>query len=199
RAHRHILPHHTTVSRKRDRQPYFSRHDAAKRRRPLPETTEEERPTTRPAPPCAVVVMGLPQDCSVLDLKSRFEIYGAISRIRIDRDAVGYITYRTKDSADASIAADLDPSFGITVNSKKVRVLWATDPLAMWREGVGNSRDKSSMSKLVRAEVPLSKHGRGNRLSSAIGNTKRSEDSSGSSVLEVPFKGREIVAYDDIL
>jgi len=77
--------------------------------------------------------------------------------------------------------------------------LWATDPLAMWREGVGNSRDKSSMSKLVRAEVPLSKHGRGNRLSSAIGNTKRSEDSSGSSVLEVPFKGREIVAYDDIL
>lgn len=118
--HSNIFPHNTTMSRKRDRQPYFSRHDAAKRRRPLPETTEEERPTTRPAPPCAVVVMGLPQDCSVLDLKSRFEIYGAISRIRIDRDAVGYITYRTKDSADASIAADLDPSFGITVNSKKV-------------------------------------------------------------------------------
>jgi len=80
-------------------------------------------------------------------------------------------------------------------------VLWATDPLAMWREGVGNSKDKGNMSKLVRAEAPLSKHGRGNRLASAaIGNTKRGENSSGSSsVLEVPFKGREIVAYDDIL
>jgi len=78
-------------------------------------------------------------------------------------------------------------------------VLWATYPLAMWREGVGNSRNKGSMSKLVRAEVPLSKHGRGNRLASPIGNTKLSEDSSGSSVLEVSFKGREIVAYDDIL
>jgi len=108
------------MSRKRDRH-YFSRHDAAaKRRRPLPEPVEEERPTTRPALPSAVVVMGLPQDCSVLDLKSRFEIYGAISRIRIDRDAVGYITYRSKESADAAIAAGVDPSFGITVSSKKV-------------------------------------------------------------------------------
>ena len=107
------------MSRKRDRS-YFSRHDTSKRRRPLPEPAEEDRPTTRPSPPSAVVVMGLPHDCSVLDLKSRFEIYGAISRIRIDRDAVGYITYRTKDSADAAIAAGLDPSFEITVNSKKV-------------------------------------------------------------------------------
>jgi len=108
------------MSRKRDRH-YFYRHDAsaAKRRRPLPEPVEEERPT-RPALPSAVVVMGLPQDCSVLDLKSRFEIYGAISRIRIDRDAVGYITYRSKDSAEAAIAAGVDPSFGITVSSKKV-------------------------------------------------------------------------------
>lgn len=79
-------------------------------------------------------------------------------------------------------------------------MLWATDPLAMWREGVGNnSKDSVSVSKLVRAEVPLSRHGRGNRLASTIGNTKSSEDGSGSSVLEVPFRGREIVAYDDIL
>jgi len=55
------------------------------------------------------------------------------------------------------------------------------------------------MSKLVRAEAPLSKRGRGNRLASAIGNPKHGENSSRSPVLEVPFKGREIVAYDDIL
>lgn len=77
--------------------------------------------------------------------------------------------------------------------------MWATDPLAMWREGVGKNKDNVSMSKLVRAEVPLRRHGRGNRLASAIGKAKSSEDGSGSSVLEVPFKGREIVAYDDIL
>ncbi|CAL0318284.1 unnamed protein product [Lupinus luteus] len=192
------------MSHKRDK-PYFSRHapyTAYKRRRPPPEPpleVEEDKPTMRPAPPSALVVMGLPQDCSVLDLKSRFEIYGSIGRIRIDRDAVGYITYRNKESADAAIAASVDPSFGITVDSKKVQVLWATDPLAMWREGVGNNKDKASMSKLVRAELPLRKHGRGNRLASAIGNTKTTEDSSGISVLQVPFSGREIVAYDDIL
>lgn len=105
------------MSRKRDNN-YFSR-NAVKRHRPLQEPAEEERPSTRPSPPSAVVVMNLPIDCSVLDLKSRFEIYGSISRIRIDH-AVGYITFRTKDSADAAIAAGLDTSFGITVNSKKV-------------------------------------------------------------------------------
>ena len=99
----------------------------AKRRRPLPDpapspTADQgsERQSTRPAPPSAVVVMGLPIDCSVLDLKSRFEIYGPISRIRIDRDGVGYITYRSKESADSAISAALDPSFAITIDSKKV-------------------------------------------------------------------------------
>ena len=107
------------MSRKREN-PSFSRHDF-KRRRPLPPPPpEEDKPTKRPTPPSAVIIMGLPLDCSVLDLKSRFEIYGSISRIRIDRDAVGYITYRTKESADAAIAAGHDPSFGVTVNSKKV-------------------------------------------------------------------------------
>lgn len=98
----------------------------------------------------------------------------------------------------------------------------------MWREGVGKNKDRESVSKLVRAEVPLRRHGRGNRLASAIGNTKTnedassgsvlevrhgrsnrlastigntktSEDASSDSVLEVPFRGREIVSYDDIL
>lgn len=134
--HSNIFPHNTTMSRKRDRSAYFSRHDAAKRRLPLPEPAEEETPTMRPAPPSAVVVMGLPQDCSVLDLKSRFEIYGAISRIRIDRDAVGYITYRTKDSADAAIVAGLDPTFGITVNSKTVLTF---SPFSLSHLGFQNS------------------------------------------------------------
>ncbi|OMO55129.1 hypothetical protein COLO4_36183 [Corchorus olitorius] len=197
------------MSRKRDK-PYFSRHNPAysfKRRRPLPPhppppTEDEDKPAAKPTPPPALVVMGLPTNCSVLDLKSRFEIYGSISRIRINRDAVGYIAYRSKESAEAAIAASLDPSFGITVDSKKVQVLWATDPLAQWREGVGTGSNKAngsaSSSKLLRPEVPLSRHGRGNKLASAIIVNPRSSDD-GSSILEVPFKGREIVAYDDIL
>ncbi|EOY00202.1 Homeobox-leucine zipper protein ATHB-54 [Theobroma cacao] len=192
------------MSRKRDK-PYFSRLGPAsisKRRRPLPPyplppPEDEDKPT----PPPAVVVMGLPPNCSVLDLKSRFEIYGPISRIRINRDAVGYIAYRSKESAESAIAASLDSSFGITIDSTKVQVLWATDPLAKWREGVGVGANKdngsSSSSKLLRPEVPLSRHGRGNKLASAIVNPRSSDD--GSSMLEVPFKGRGIVAYDDIL
>lgn len=112
------------MSRKRDK-PYPSRHvptSASKRRRPLPPPPpEDEKPVSKPIPPPAVVVMGLPSNCSVLDLKSRFEIYGSISRIRIDRNGVGYITYRTKDSAEAAIAAALDSSFGVTVDSHKVQ------------------------------------------------------------------------------
>ncbi|KAK8643527.1 hypothetical protein V6N13_012819 [Hibiscus sabdariffa] len=194
------------MSRKRDK-PYFSRHPSAsisKRRRPLPPhpppSDNEDKPVAKPKPPPAVVVMGLPPNCSVLDLKSRFEIYGSISRIRINGDAVGYILYRSKDSAEAAIAASLDSSFGITVDSKRVQVLWATDPLSQWRDGVGvnaNNSEGPTSSKLLRPEVPLSRHGRSNKLASTVVNPRTTDD--GSSMLELPFKGREIVAYDDIL
>ncbi|CAN6727315.1 unnamed protein product [Malus baccata var. baccata] len=212
------------MSRKRDK-PYFSRHApyaGSKRRRPLPPHPEPEpeldKPTYKQPPPPALVVTGLPPDCSVLDLKSRFEIYGPISRIRIDRDAVGYVTYRAADSAQAAIAASLDPSFGITIESKKLQVLWATDPLAQWRKGVGagaENRDSgagsSASSNLVRAEVPLRGRGRGNKLASAIVNPRggaaaapttaapATAAESSSSALDAPSKPREIVAYDDIL
>ncbi|KAJ7953744.1 Homeobox transcription factor [Quillaja saponaria] len=161
------------MSRKRDK-PYFSRHvpsSAAKRHRPMPQAipTADEVDSRSTAPSLA---------------------------IRIDRGAVGYITYRTKDSADAAISAGLDPSFGITIDSKKVQVLWATDPLAQWREGVGSNKNNGSSSRLVRAEVPLRRHGRGNKLASAIVNPRSSD---GSFTHDVPFRGREIIAYDDIL
>lgn len=225
------------MSRKREK-PYPSRHEPtslAKRRRPPPESHADDgvsdRSDNRSSPPPAVVVIGLSSGCSVLDLKSRFEIYGSISRIRIDRDGVGNITFRSKESADSAIAAALDPSFGITVDSKRVfslslsfslficmfdigdakirvllqvQVMWANDPLCQWRKGVaieGGNKDSvpSSSSKLLRGEVPLRRHGRGNRLGSAIVNPRTENNSSYSSVLDVPFKGREIVAYDDIL
>lgn len=201
------------MSRKRDRS-NFTRYDRPapypKRRRPPPPPPPPQsqpndiKPSTKPPPPPAVVVVDLPPDCSVLDLKSRFAIYGEISRTRIDRDAIGYITYRSKDSAEAAITASLDSSFGIAINSKKVQVLRATDPLVQWREGVGagGKRDSgspsSSSSKLLRGGIPLSRHGRGNKLASAVVNPT-SSSSDGPSVLDVPFKGREIIAYDDIL
>ena len=116
------------MNRKRDK-PYFSSRrvpaSASKRRPPLPPQAEEpeeaelDKPTFKP-PPSALVIMGLPPNSSVLDLKSRFEIYGSISRIRIDRDAIGHVAYRTADAAQAAVDAALDSSFGITLHSKKV-------------------------------------------------------------------------------
>lgn len=98
----------------------------------------------------------------------------------------------------------------------KVQVMWASDPVPQWKAGLG--RKEGLSSKLVRAEVPLSRHGRGNKLGSAIVNPKDENKSSkntngdannddkvnradadGNSGLDGSFKGREIVAYDDIL
>ncbi|KAJ6721808.1 hypothetical protein OIU85_024856 [Salix viminalis] len=159
------------MSRKRHRS-NFTLHDRPApypKRRPPPPPSQpiEVKPSTKPPPPPAVVVRDLPRDCSVLDLKSRFAIYGEISRIRIDRDGNGYITYRSKDSAEAAITASLDASSGIAIDSKKVRVSWAADPLVQWREGVGAGSRKDcgspppSSSKLLRGGIPLSRHGRG--------------------------------------
>ncbi|GJQ96105.1 nucleotide-binding alpha-beta plait domain-containing protein [Tanacetum coccineum] len=207
------------MSRKREREsqtPYttnsnnnnFSRH-FSKRRRPLPPLDDfppEIKPSSSSA---AVVITGLSSDCSVLDLKSRFEIYGAISRTRMDSGGVAYLTFRMKDSAQSAIDASLDPSFGITLNSNKVQVMWANDPVPQWREGVKKKEVSPSSSKLLRPELPLSRHGRANKLGSAIVNPRdeknntntavNNENKSGRRGVNVPLRGREIVAYDDIL
>lgn len=100
----------------------------------------------------------------------------------------------------------------------QLQVVWATDPLVMWREGVtvvGEGKDKtspslsSSSSKLLRPEISLRKHGRSNRLASAIVNPRRSNNVDGESggdggslscsATRREFKHRDIVAYDDIL
>lgn len=214
------------MSRKRDRA-QFSRqvpYSFSKRRRPLPpkfDTTydlslpDDNNPSVAAGASTkqqmTVVVVGLPSNCSVLDLKSRFEIYGSISRTRMDPNGLAYVTFRSHNSAQSAISASLDPSFGITILSKQVQVMWATDPVPQWREGV--AKREGMPSKLVRAEVPLSRRGRSNKLGSAIVNPRdeiNTDDSvnhdnnkkdggnivSGSN--EAP-KGREIIAYDDIL
>ncbi|KAJ9549097.1 hypothetical protein OSB04_021640 [Centaurea solstitialis] len=207
-------------SRKREK-PYFSRHTPyttfPKRRRPLPSdpaaATDDYFPDQPPSSAdtntnTAVVVAGLSSDCSVLDVKSRFEIYGSISRTRMDAGGFAYVTFRSRDAAESAIAASLDPSFGITLNSNRVQVMWANDPVPQWREGV-KKKEASSSSKLLKPELPLSRHGRGNKLGSAIVNyrdekndgntTVNNEKNGGRKGLNVPSRGREIVAYDDIL
>ncbi|KAL7163984.1 hypothetical protein ACSBR2_039985 [Camellia fascicularis] len=195
------------MSRKRDK-PYSSRHvpySLPKRRRPLPPphpsspsasaaTSDDCHQKSAAKSPSTVVATGLSPDCSLLDIKSRFQIYGSISRTTIHHGGVAYITFRSKSSAESAIAASLDPSFGITLDSNKVHVTWATDDVPQHKDSTDSF--SSSSSKLVRAEVPLSRHGRGNKLGSAIVNPISKNSDSG---LEVPFKGREIVAYDDIL
>nr|CAD1827912.1 unnamed protein product [Ananas comosus var. bracteatus] len=62
------------------------------------------------AAPSVVIVTGLPGDCTVLELKSRLEIYGPVARTRVDAaDGVGYVTFRSAAAADAAVAASLDP------------------------------------------------------------------------------------------
>ncbi|XP_020087413.1 uncharacterized protein At1g27050 [Ananas comosus] len=141
--------------------------------------------------PSVVIVTGIPGDCTVLELKSRLEIYGPVARTRVDAaDGVGYVTFRSAAAADAAVAASLDPARGVAIRSKKVFVVRASDPLQQWKTGVGAS---PSLSKLLRRETPLSKHGRSNKKlnpNTTIPSEQREPDLS--------FKGREIVAYDDL-
>ncbi|VVA92349.1 unnamed protein product [Arabis nemorensis] len=185
------------MSRKRDKPYYPYRHIPAgriskRRRQWVPPSSENdeiiEKPTTKPPPPPSLVVIGLPANCSVLELKSRFEIYGSISRIRIDKDGFGCVSYRTAESGEAAIAASHEPSFGISIDSKKLQVVWATDPLV-------DKTPTSSSSKLVRPEISLRRHGRSNRLASAIVDPRSSRSPATARV----SKHRDIVAYDDIL
>ena len=115
------------MSRKRDKT-YHSRHHGpyrlSKRRRspPLSDDAVEYALAdySSSKSPATVVVIGLPQDCALLDIKSRFQIYGWISRTTMRHGGVAYVTFRSKESAEAAIAASVDPSFGIAIDSKRV-------------------------------------------------------------------------------
>ncbi|PKU68345.1 uncharacterized protein At1g27050 [Dendrobium catenatum] len=137
--------------------------------------------------PSAVMVTGLPSDCTVLELKSRFEMYGPISRTRIDENCFGYVTFRFDQAAEAAIAASIDPTFGIAIRTSKLQVVRASDPVTHWRIGVRSS----STSKLVRSERPLSRLGRSKKQ--IIPGTIAAKNGSESSYTE-----REIKAYDDL-
>lgn len=210
--------------RKREK-PYYSRHapySLPKHRRPLPldaapsdDADNSSNSSTAAKAPTSVVVIGVPAECSVLDLKSRFEIYGPISRTRMEPDGVAYINFRSNEAAQSAVDAARDSSFPISLQSTPVQVMWASNPVPKWEGGAG--RKDGLSSKLVRPEVPLSRHGRGNRLGSAIVNPRdennankstngdsnnngiNSAASIGCSGIEGSFRGREIVAYDDIL
>ncbi|XP_047319869.1 uncharacterized protein At1g27050 [Impatiens glandulifera] len=184
-------------------------HSQPKRRRPPPPPFDDEsfenginmRPErSAPRTPSTVMVIGISQDCSMLDVKSRFEIYGSISRTTIHPDGVAYVTFRSKDAAESAISASLDPSFGITLDSNKVQVIWAGDSAPQWRAGVMR-KDCLNSSKLLRDEIPLSRHGKGNnRLGSMIVNPNHpGGQSSYSGGMKMGLKGREMVAYDDIV
>ena len=90
--------------------------------------------------------------------------------------------------------------------------MWASDPVPQWREGVKKKEAYSSSSKLLKPELPLSRHGRGNKLGSVIVNSRDEKKDGNTTInnaiesssgrrkgLNLPIRGREIVAYDDIL
>lgn len=125
------------MGRKRERQ-YQSRHvpySFPKRRRPLPPPVDADNAVAvnddllpensmgSAKLPTTVVVIGLTTECSVLDLKSRFEIYGSISRTRMDPGGLAHITFRSRESAVAAVAAAADAAFPITLHSKPVSSL----------------------------------------------------------------------------
>ncbi|XP_031488069.1 uncharacterized protein At1g27050 [Nymphaea colorata] len=141
-----------------------------------------------------LIVSDLPAGCTVLELKTRFEMFGSVSRVKIEQNlGFGYITFRLRDSAELAIMTSRNPLYPISIGNKQVHVSWANDPLPQWRAGVGLSMQKDgSTSKLLRAEVPLSRHGKTSRR---LGDDKLTSRKDPNSI----HKGREIIAYDDLL
>ncbi|KAJ3698843.1 hypothetical protein LUZ61_002548 [Rhynchospora tenuis] len=156
-------------------------------------------PPSASAAPSEVVVTGLPSDCTVLELKSRLQQFGSISRMKIDGSGSGHVTFRSDAAAQAAILASLEPGLGISVGSCKVLVV---RPSKQEKTEIATN----SLSPLLRPEPPLRKYGRSNRkladgelvqstgfepeLGSAIPSTRADPDLRPNS--------REIVAYDDL-
>ncbi|KAE8798484.1 hypothetical protein D1007_26159 [Hordeum vulgare] len=172
-------------SRRRGKRGRTSPDPPAKRRRGSLESMPgelEAAPAPVPAPaaapqPSLVMVAGLPPGCGVIELKSRLEAYGPVARTRIDAAAAtGHVTFRSGAAAMAAIAASLDPECGITIGSKKVLVVQASE--------VPNN--PTSVVPSVPADAS-------NNITSDALATPSSRIAS-----QVIHKAREIVAYDDL-
>ncbi|KAK9107769.1 hypothetical protein Syun_023780 [Stephania yunnanensis] len=190
------------MSRKREK-PYFSQPpESSKRRRtkPTPSSSssirdEHEAAKKSSSASAKVVATGLPSACSVLKLKSRLEMYGCVSRLRIDRGGVGYITFRSRTPPMPPLPLLSIPCWALSSTricklwslEFEVQVSWANDPVPQWKEGVRlSSKNVRSSSRLLRPELPLSKYGRENKLAASSSSPRQG--------LHNPFKGREIVA-----
>ena len=174
-------------SRRRGKRGRTSAGPQAKRRRGPLESMPGEleaapAPVPAPAPaaaaqPSVVMVAGLPPGCGVIELKSRLEAYGPIARTRIDAAAAtGHVTFRSAAAATAAIAASLDPECGITIGSKKVLVVQAS-------EAPNNS------TSVVQSDPADASN---NFVSDALAIP------SSRIAPEAIHKAREIVAYDDL-
>ncbi|KAJ1285663.1 hypothetical protein BS78_03G295100 [Paspalum vaginatum] len=122
------------------------------------------------------MVAGLQPGCGVLELKSRLQAYGPIARARVDGPAAtGYVTFRSGAAAVAAIDASLDPDGGITIGSKKVLVVPASEAPKDSKGTVRSSHDTMVKTVIANSASPTSKVAPG-----------------------VTYKAREIVAYDDL-
>ncbi|KAK4423777.1 hypothetical protein Salat_1960600 [Sesamum alatum] len=187
-------------SRKREK-PY-SRHapySLPKRRRPLPldaaagEDAVDDSSTSSTAAkaPTSVVVIGVPAECSVLDLKSRFEMYGPISRTRMEPNGVAYINFRSNDAANP-------PSMRLEIQVFRV------NPALNSSTGDVGERSSSTMEGRTWPEGRIiikaneNKSNKNTNGDATNDDNANSADAVGNSGLDGSFKGREIVAYDDI-
>ncbi|KAM0836849.1 hypothetical protein ACQ4PT_062048 [Festuca glaucescens] len=170
----------TRRSRRRGKRGRTSPDPPSKRRRgPLESEYDdlEAAPAPVPAPqPSSVMVAGLPPECGVMELKSRLEAYGPIARTRIEAAAAtGHVTFRSAAAAASAIAASLDPDCGITIGSKKVLVVQASEAPNEQKSVVQSDPADATKNGVGDASAILSRLG-----PRAI------------------HKSREIVAYDDL-
>ncbi|XP_078436782.1 homeobox leucine zipper protein [Wolffia australiana] len=137
-----------------------------------------------------VLVSNLPPECTVLELKSRMEMFGPVARIRIDSgQGIGYVKFRTLEHAQSAVDAAGNPRLGVEIGSQKVQVRLDSDAAPELPPTLPVSRQ----SKLVSPELPLRRRGRVNRL------LIEGRLNFGNSESNTNHSGRQIVGYDDIL
>eukprot|EP01018_Ginkgo_biloba_P018093 Gb_16046 [translate_table: standard] len=164
-----------------------------------PETTEKELNKDRHN--SMVFVGDLNPETTVSELKSRFEGFGSISRVKIaDESGYGFVTFRARESAESAIRAAVDP-YGIEIRNKRVLVSWANDPLPQWKIGIGVSKlNQDVLSKELPSKVPHGREGRGgNRATVLAAAAAAAAGIRERNNKDAVYKGREVVAYDDLL
>lgn len=156
--------------------------------------------------PCTIFVGDLDPDTTAEQLTELFKKFGSVEKSKIkENHCYGFVTFDKRLSAEAAIAVGQTPDGIELLNGKQVYVSWALGSLPEWKKGIGGftispGKDLLSGHRSRKGVVKPSVLAAATAAAAAKAHAVLAgEMAQPMESIVGDYRGRAIVAYDDLL